>query len=226
MHRYQRIIIGLFLILSLISACSPAPMIEKEVENTPEPEPTTTPVVPTEIEEIIDGPIPVIDVSEWIVTIGAQECSLVSLGDEYPGWYMADCPEQLWFPIGQTSPIEINLLDSETCAISSIDDFKIAIQDISIDAMPVEFVQMDEGGWGCQIPYSDTAGIEVVCGLEVDCEGIGEELRVLIFGKTIRVYSGGNGSSKNGGSVGNGGGQTAPPPPPPHPRALIIKHCV
>ena len=59
-RRYQRIIIGLCLILSLISACSPDPGVERKIENTPEPEPTAALVVPVETEEIIDEPIPVI----------------------------------------------------------------------------------------------------------------------------------------------------------------------
>jgi hypothetical protein len=188
-----------------ISACSPAPSVEKEIENTPEPEPTTTLVVPTEIEEIIDEPIPVSDVSGWVVTIGCLECTLELFGGDYPGWYMADCPEQLWFPIEQTAVIELNLLDSETCIISPIDDFEIAIQDLSIDAMIVKFIQIEDGGWGCLIPYSDTAGIEVVCGFEVECGVNNDEIKVIIFGKTIRVYL----KEENGG--GSGAGQSDPP---------------
>ena len=52
------------------SACSPAPIIETEIENTPEPEPTATLVVSTEKEEIINEPTPPLDVSEWMVTVG------------------------------------------------------------------------------------------------------------------------------------------------------------
>jgi len=197
-----------------ISACSPAPMNEKEIVNNPESEPTATPIEPNESEEIIDEPTRVIDVSEWIVTVGGLECTLEPYGNEFPGWYMADCPEQLWFPIGQTTTIELDLLDSETCIISPVVAFEIKIQDLSIDAMVVEFVQMDEGGWGCRIPYSDTAGIEVVCGLEVDCEGIGEELRALIFGKTIRIYLKEENGGINGFDDGTGGGSGEEEKPP------------
>ena len=171
-----------------ISACSSAPSVEKEIENTPKPEPTTMLVVPTENEKIIDELIPVIDVSEWKVTVGSLECTLEQYENDYPGLYMVDCREQIWFPIGQTTPIEINLLDSEACTISPIDDFEKAIQGMSIDTIPVDFIQTEDGQWGCQVPFSDTAGIEVVCGLGVDCEGIGEESRVIIFGKTKRDY--------------------------------------
>ena len=214
-RRYQRIIIGLCLILCLISACSPAPVVE--IENNPEPDPTATPIEPTETEEIIDTPTPVIDVSGWIVTVGSIECSLESFGDELPGWYMADCPEQLWFPIRQTTPIEINLLDSETCTVSPIDDFETAIQGLSKGATAVEFIQLEDGQWGCYVPYSDTAGIEVTCGF--GCEG--EEVGIILNGKTIRNYSGGGGESNSSGgdhageSGSSGGGQAGDEEPPP-----------
>jgi hypothetical protein len=160
-------------------------------------------------------PIQAIDVSGWVVTVGSLKCALEPSGDEYPGWYMADCPEQLWFPIGQTTTLEINSLDSETCAISPIDNFEIAIRDITIDALPVEFTQIEDAQWGCQISYSDTAGIEVVCGLEVDCEEFDNEKKVIIFGRTIRVNSGGD--SGGGNENGNGGSQSSSDDsPPPH----------
>ena len=196
-----------------ISACSPASSIEKEIENNPEPQPTAALVVPSETEEIKDEPIPAIDVSKWSVKVAGLECKLESYGDKYLGWYMADCTEQLWFPIGQTTPIEINLLDHETCTIKPIDDFKIAIQDKSLHADPVEFVQIEDAQWGCQIPYSDTADMEVVCGLGVDCEGIGEEIRVLIFGKTIRDYLKKENGGGNGFDDGTGGGSGEEGPP-------------
>jgi hypothetical protein len=38
--------------------------------------------------------------------------------------------------------------------------------------------------------------LEVVCGFEVDCEGIGEEIKVIIKGKSIRAYLGGSSGSE------------------------------
>ena len=194
-----------------MSACSPPPMIEKEIEHSPEPQPTATLVVPTEIEEIIDEPTPMIDVSVWIVTVGGLECMLEAYGVDYPGWYTLACPEQLWLPIGQITQMELNIEDDESCTLRSIEDFEMLALDLSLEAAPVEFVPIEDGGWGCQIPYSDTAGIKVVCGFE--CEGDG--ISVIIFGKTKRVYTGeGSGSEDNDGSEGN----QSPPAPPDNPK--------
>ena len=154
-------------------------------------------------------PTPPLDVSEWIVNVGGQKCTLEPFGDEFPGWYMVDCPEELWFPMGQTTTIEINLLDRETCTISPINDFETAIQNLSIGAMPVEFDQMNEGGCGCQVPYSDTAGLEVVCGFECGGEGI----RVIFIGKTIRVNLKEENGGNNGFDDGTGGGSGEEGPP-------------
>ena len=66
---------------------------------------------------------------------------------------------------------------------------------------------MEDGYWGCQVPYSDTSGIEVVCVFECGEEEIG----LIIHGKTIRVYFGGNGGNGSSGSYGGQTGEEGPP---------------
>lgn len=60
-------------------------------------------------------------------------------------------------------------------------------QENFLDALQIKFVQMEEDRWGCQMPYSDKAGSEVVCGL--GCEE--QEIGIILYGKTMRNYSGG-----------------------------------
>ena len=204
-RRYQRIIIGLSLILSLISTCSRAPLIEKVIENNPEPEPTETLVVSTETEEIIDEPTPTLDVSRWIVKIGEMGCVIEPLGYEQSGWYMAVCPEELWLPIGQTSTVEV-IVDDVSCDLKSVEALEEITQEYFPDSLQLEFVEMEDGSWGCQIPYSDTAGIDVVCGFV--CEE--EEIGIIISGKTIRNYIRGDGGRDD-----NSGSSGKQPPPQP-----------
>ena len=186
--------------MSLISACSPAPMIEEVIQNIPDPEPTETLVESTENEEIIDEPTPTLDVSGWIVKIGELECSLEKFDDEYPRWYKAVCTEDLWLPIGQITPVQI--IEGEgNCDLKPAEDFEEIRQEYFPDALQLKFVEMEDGQWGCQVPFSDTAGIKVVCGFR--CER--DEIGVIVQGKTIRVYRGGGDGSE--------GGQIIPNPP-------------
>lgn len=188
----------------LITACSPATVSTPTPKGAPTLTPTET-IAPTLTEGIIIEPTPALDVSGWIVKVGEMKCNLEPLGEEYQNWYVAVCPEELWLPIGQTTQVEV-IASEEGCDLKPAEDLEKITKEYFTDALQLEFVQMEDNQWGCQVPYSDTAGIELVCVFECGEKDIG----LIIQGKTIRVYTGGN-----GGSSGSEGGQTVPPPRQP-----------
>jgi hypothetical protein len=204
--RLAKSTILILLIFTSFTACEPiseeviavGDIHELEAEGVVE-DPTTT------TEEIVVIPTPTPDISKWIVKVGDIECGLEALGEDYPGWYKVFCTENVWLPIGQTTAIEVTA-STGVCALIPTDILEEIIQEYLPDALQFEFVQMDDGRLGCHVPFSDTAGVKVVCGFECG----GEEIGIILNGKTIRNFS--RGST---GSSGNSSGSGQQPPPQP-----------
>jgi hypothetical protein len=118
--RIKRILLILFIVVLILSSCVANDIQPNSRTESSDQVVAAVTLMPTFTPVPTKTPTSAVDVSEWIVKVGEQECRLIPYGDESPNWHMADCPEQLWFPIGQTAAIELNLLDSEPCTISPI----------------------------------------------------------------------------------------------------------
>lgn len=212
----------IMIILVIISSCAPSPEIiaaQTAAVWTQTPEPTEEVVAEesTIAEEKTIKPTPTPDVSSWIVNVGDMKCSPQPLSEKYPDWYLVDCTEDLWLPISQTTIIEV-YIDGESCDLRSMELLEEVAQEYFLDALQLTFVQIEDGQWGCYVPYSNQAGFNVGCGF--GCEG--EEVGIILNGKTIRNYSGGGGESNSSGgghtgeSNSSGGGQAGEEGPPDH----------
>lgn len=205
MRKLLKKVLIYFLMLGLIISCSGMDVPVPENENHRENEIQTETVLPTPTNEILVEPTPPLDFSEWYIKIGEMQCRLELLEDSYPERFLAVCPEEVWLPISQITQVDVIM--GEYCLdLKSVEDFIDVIEKHFPGVQQIEFVEMQDGQWGCQVPYSDQAGIEIVCG--IGCEEIGIILNV----KTIRNSSSGSGGS--GSSSGNNSSWVPPTPDP------------
>lgn len=192
MKRFRSYIILFILLLLLLSSCK-LPVEEVDDKETQGPEMVLIEEEATPTKKAVVEPTPTLDISEWFVKIGEMECKLEQLDDVYPERFVAMCPKEVWLPIGQITQVDVIVGESCLDDLKSAEGFREVMQKHFPGARQVEFVQMEDRRWGCQVPFSDTAGLEVVCG--IGCE----EIRIILKGKTIRNYSenssGGDGNS-------------------------------
>ena len=190
-------------LIMLVTFTSSACILENDVglEDNPKSVNIQNFEEPTPRSEIIPKPTPTLDFSDWYLQISEMQCGLELLDDANPGRFVAVCPEEVWLSINQITQVDV--IVGEYCLdLKSAEYFADAIEKHFPGILQIEFVQIEGSQWGCYVPFSDTAGIGVVCG--IGCEEIG----IFLEGKTIRNYS----LDKDNDS---GGGSKADDEPPP-----------